>query len=188
MLLGALLNSFFFFMNFYYSTSQCCGSTSTTNLRASTTPNIGTINFTVSSLPFQSQCLNDTIFLYFDMDIRVSVDGLPSQSPMQETGLPIIDMNWFLNNQPVPITVLFTYNVDNSLFENNVWSFQLRDDQPTIGGTVSLGTCVVNQQNITASFSSKTFIEGQGFSDLGIPVVSGYPIITNNLSPYNKQN
>ena len=149
---------------------------------------LASIVFTISSQPFQPQCVNNQLTLFgLNMNVQVSIDGGPLNQPMAETGLPDINMYYFINGQPIQqVNVLNSFNIANSNTQQNIWTFTLLDDQPNIGGSIQLAQCVQGMTYaITASFSSNTFINGVGFPSLNIPAASGIPTIINNLSPQN---
>ena len=147
------------------------------------------IVFSISAQPFSFQCVNNKLSIFgLNMFIKGSVNNIPFALPMDELGLPTINMDWFVNgNSASQLSVLNSFNIDNSITSQNRWSFQLKDDQPNIGaGTVQLGPCVQGTTySITASFSSTSFITGVGFPALNLPPASGVPVIVNNLSPQN---
>jgi len=106
---------------------------------------------------------------------------------MAETGLPTIKFHWFINGVAVTNAALTSaFNVANVASSGNVVMFDLEDDQPTIGGTFSLGTCTFADAvpAITVSMSSTTYIVGQGVAP-SIPVVSGIPHIVNGFPAAN---
>jgi len=120
------------------------------------------------------------------MEVLCSVNKNSFIIPAFETGLPIIDMSWYVNGNPVNVTSFNTFNIEPVTYSGNVLSFGLLDAQHSIGGTVQLGNCVQGQQySIQASFSTNSFIIGTGIPEFNIPTVNGIPIIQNNLSPIN---
>ena len=149
------------------------------------------IIFNISAAPFSSQCVNNMISVFgLNLFIKGSINGIPFSLPMGELGLPVIDMDWFVNGTPAnQLMVQQSFNVDGSVTNGNRWSYQLRDDQPNIGaGIITLGPCVMPpppQPRITVSFSTTSFINGVGFPSLNLPPASGIPIIINNLAPQN---
>ena len=160
--------------------------TTTTSFLRSTSPS--SIIFTITSTRFNKQCVNNKLSVFgLNMFIKGSVNGIPFNLPMAEIGLPVINMNWFVNGNPANLlTVLQTFNIDGSVTNGNMWTFQLKNDQPTIGaGTITLGPCTqanLGTMIITASFSSTSFIVGVGVPGLRIPPASGVPMIMNNLT------
>ena len=150
------------------------------------------IIFSISSQPFNTQCINNKLSIFgLNMFIKGSVNGVNFNLPMGEIGLPIINMDWFVNGNAVnQLTVMQIFNVDNSMTSGNRWSFQLKDDQPNIGaGIITLGQCVKGTpQTITVSFSTTSFLVGAGFPSLNLPPASGVANIINNLDPRNINN
>ena len=149
---------------------------------------LSSIIFTISSTPFQYQCVNNVLSIFgTNMFIKGNVNGVQFALPMEEIGLPIINMDWFVNGVPTPVNIIGSFNVNNIQTSQNRWSFQLQDDQPNIGaGTIQLGPCIQNTiYSITADFTSDSFISGVGVPELNIPPASGIPLIINNLAPEN---
>ena len=148
---------------------------------------LSNIIFSFSAQPFSNQCVNNKLSIFgLNMFIKGNINGIPFNLPMAELGLPVINMNWFVNGIPAnQLMVMQNFNVNNSMTSGNIWTFQLKNDQSNIGaGTITLGTC--NQgiiYSITVSFSTTSFISGIGIPTLGIPPVSGIPVIINNLIP-----
>ena len=145
----------------------------------------GTISIIFSSPPFIPQCINNIATVYINLNVQTSVDGLQILQPMQETGLPTIEMFWFVNNQIASLSVIDTFNVNSNNVYNNVWSFQLEDDEPDIGGGFQLGACNLDNFQVSAYFHTESFVIGTGVPINGIPAVSAVPSIVNNLSPEN---
>jgi hypothetical protein len=149
------------------------------------------IIFTFSSPPFGNQCVNNLLSIFgLNMSVKGSINGISFNLPMGELGLPIINMDWFVNGIPAnQLAVAQNFNVGGSTTSGNRWSFQLQDDQPNIGaGIITLGPCVQGTTStVTASFSTTTFIVGVGFPSLNLPAAIGIPTIINNLAPQNIQ-
>ena len=147
------------------------------------------IVFTFTAQPFSGQCVNNKLSIFgLNLFIKGSVNGISFVQPMGELGLPIVNMDWFVNGNPAnQLAVMQNFNVDGSTTSGNRWSFQLKDDQPNIGaGIITLGPCVQGtMSSVTASFSTTSFIVGVGFPSLNLPPASGVPSIVNNLSPQN---
>ena len=173
------------FFTIFFNTLSFCKSF-TNSLHTRFLPQ-DSIVFSISSQPFNSQCNGNILNLYgLTMQVLCSVNGNTFRMPAAETGLPVIDMSWYVNGSPVNVTSLNTFNIDPVSYSGNVWSFGLLDDQPSVGGTVQLGNCVQGQKySIQASFSTNSFITGMGIPQLNIPAVSGIPTIQNNLLPEN---
>ena len=160
--------------------------TTTTISTLSTITPTPTIIFTISSTPFNKQCVNNKLSVFgLNMFVKGSVNGVPFNLPMSEIGLPIINMNWFVNGNPAnQLVVARPFNIDGTTTSNNIWTFQLQNDQSTIGaGTITLGPCIQGTvYTITVSFSTKSFIVGVGVPGLKIPPASGIPVIINLIS------
>ena len=144
---------------------------------------LSNIIFAFSAQPFNIQCVNNKLSIFgLNMFVKGTVNGIPFNLPMGEIGLPVINMNWFVNGNPAnQLTVMQNFNIDNSIISGNIWTFQLKDDQSNIGaGTITLGSCIPGvTYSITTSFSTTSFISGVGVPSIGIPVASGIPIIVN---------
>jgi len=145
------------------------------------------IIFIFTSVPLNKQCVNNKVSVFgLNMFVKGSVNGIPFNAPLSQIGLPIINMNWFLNGNAVnPIVVLQTFNVDGSMTSGNTWTFQLKNFQGNIGAsTITLGSCVQGSTLplITVTFSTTSFLTGTGVPNQGIPPVSGIPTIVNNLT------
>eukprot|EP00475_Leptophrys_vorax_P010329 TRINITY_DN1694_c0_g1_i1.p1 TRINITY_DN1694_c0_g1~~TRINITY_DN1694_c0_g1_i1.p1 ORF type:complete len:213 (-),score=41.50 TRINITY_DN1694_c0_g1_i1:34-672(-) len=120
------------------------------------------------------------------MTIQVFVNGSGPAIPMAETGLPTIQMHWFINgSSAITATITGAFNVANPGSSGNVITFDLMDDQPNVGGTIAVGTCAQTdtQPSITVFLKSDTFIVGQGTATL--PAVSAVPQIVNGFNAAN---
>eukprot|EP00475_Leptophrys_vorax_P010330 TRINITY_DN1694_c0_g1_i2.p1 TRINITY_DN1694_c0_g1~~TRINITY_DN1694_c0_g1_i2.p1 ORF type:complete len:232 (-),score=51.61 TRINITY_DN1694_c0_g1_i2:392-1087(-) len=120
------------------------------------------------------------------MTIQVFVNGSGPAIPMAETGLPTIQMHWFINgSSAITATITGAFNVANPGSSGNVITFDLMDDQPSIGGTIAVGTCAQTdtQPAIAVFLNSDTFIVGQGTATL--PAVSAVPQIVNGFNAAN---
>ena len=172
------------FKNFFYTLSFCKSFTNSLYIRFLSHDSIV---FSISSQPFNYQCNENILNLdELRMEVLCSVNKNSFIIPACETGLPIIDMSWYVNGNPVNVTSFNTFNIEPVTYSGNVLSFGLLDAQHSIGGTVQLGNCVQGQQySIQASFSTNSFIIGTGIPEFNIPAVNGVPIIQNNLSPIN---
>jgi hypothetical protein len=172
------------FKNFFYTLSFCKTFTNSLYVRFLSSDSIV---FSISSQPFNYQCNENILNLDgLRMEVLCSVNKNSFRIPASETGLPVIDMSWYVNGNPTNLTSFNTFNIEPVTYSGNVWSFGLLDAQHSIGGTVQLGNCVQGQQySIQASFSTNSFIIGTGIPQFNIPAVNGVPIIQNNLSPIN---
>jgi hypothetical protein len=114
------------------------------------------------------------------MTVQAFINGIGPNIPMAETGLPTIKLSWFVAGAAAPATLTGAFGVANVVNAGNVVSFDLRDDQPSIGGTFAVGACTAGQAQpaISVSMSSTSFIVGQGVAPT-IPAVSGVPHIVN---------
>jgi hypothetical protein len=142
----------------------------------------GNITYTISTVGgVQFQCSNGKWTDFgLSMTVQAFINGLGPNLPMAETGLPTIKFSWFIAGAAAPATLANAFGVANVVNAGNVVSFDLRDDQPSIGGTFAVGTCTAGQAQpaITVSMSSTSFITGQGVAPT-IPAVSGVPHIVN---------
>ena len=150
----------------------------------------GSIDIIFSSDLFNPYCIDNTLTLYTNLNVSISINKLPPVPPMQELGLPVLYMYFFSNNQSVNgISISDEYNVNSNRVFSNIWSFRIEDKQSLIGSTVNLGYCETNSvlPLITSSFFCDMYVKGKGVPDLNIPPVSGMPNTINNLNAKNRQ-
>eukprot|EP00475_Leptophrys_vorax_P012873 TRINITY_DN19245_c0_g1_i1.p1 TRINITY_DN19245_c0_g1~~TRINITY_DN19245_c0_g1_i1.p1 ORF type:complete len:493 (-),score=135.20 TRINITY_DN19245_c0_g1_i1:53-1531(-) len=148
----------------------------------------GNITYTIAATTVSFQCSNGAWTDFgLSMTVNVYVNNSGPHSPMAETGLPTIKLSWFVDGAAATATLTSAFNVANVASSGNVVSFDLMDDQPSIGGTFAVGTCTSGQTQptITVAMSSSTFIVGQGFTNPTIPAVNGIPSIVNQFPAAN---
>nr|WAU17043.1 endo-beta-1,4-glucanase [Orciraptor agilis] len=168
----------------------------------------GLIEVSISTnAPFLPQCNNGVWSLFgqgFSVAVTVQLTGGQpfTQLPMAETiqdsvtqKFLAINSNWFLNGAAAPVTVQGTFNVGSPTTSGNTFTFSLQDDQPSIGGTISLTpttpcTFASTAPAITVNFNTNQFINGVGTIAEGqgkIPAVSALPTIINGVAAINQQ-
>eukprot|EP00475_Leptophrys_vorax_P012874 TRINITY_DN19245_c0_g1_i2.p1 TRINITY_DN19245_c0_g1~~TRINITY_DN19245_c0_g1_i2.p1 ORF type:complete len:475 (-),score=106.97 TRINITY_DN19245_c0_g1_i2:98-1360(-) len=148
----------------------------------------GNITYTVTPNTVAFQCSNGKWTDFgLTMTIQVIVNGVGPMQPMAETGLPTLNMAWFVNGAAANANLAGAFNVANATSTANVVSFTLMDDQPSVGGTFTVGTCTQGQTQpaITVKISSSTFIVGQGLANPAVAAVSGVPTIVNKFPAAN---
>jgi hypothetical protein len=138
--------------------------------------------------PLTFQCNAGTWTNFFlGINIQVFVNGSGPNPPMAETGLPTIQMSWFINGVAAnPFTYTQPSNVANPKTVGNTAFFDLMDDNPNVGGAFSMGTCTNGQAqpNITVFLKTDTFIIGQGVGTT-IPAVNAVPTLVNGFNAAN---
>jgi len=150
----------------------------------------GTISISFTPVPntaIQFQCSNGKWAAFgLSFNAATTVNGVGPNNPMAETGLPTVNMSWFINNAPAAVTVPSHFGGANPTVIGNVYQFTLEDDMNSYGGTFEVGTCTSGQAQpaITVGFSTNTFVVGQGFPPT-IPVASGIPTLVNNFNVAN---
>jgi len=156
---------------------------------ASSSSGNGNITFVIGTGGLFFQCTNGQ-WTDFGMTttVKVFIDGTGPHQPMMETGLPTIQMSWFINGAEAYATLTNSFGVGNVTCSKNVISFNLLDNEPIIGGNLAVGSCnqeqIQPQPVITVSLTSNTFINGQGFPPI-IPAASGVPHIVNEFPAAN---
>ncbi|KAI9332707.1 hypothetical protein DFJ73DRAFT_781119 [Zopfochytrium polystomum] len=159
----------------------------------------GTITITLAADPGQNggqginqlRCDNGKLTATVNLQVSTNVNGIHDYQPMGETGLPTIDMSFFVNGNPAkgPLAAPSTFNVGKSeVVQNNVWRFTLCDDCPHPGGIIQFDSCTQGAAlpAVSAAFATTSFINGQGLpngADGGppVPAVSGVPTLVNKL-------
>ncbi|KAI8613976.1 hypothetical protein BC830DRAFT_1082298 [Chytriomyces sp. MP71] len=122
-----------------------------------------------------------------NFNAAISVNGLGSNPPMMETGLPVITANFFTDRQPANVnqsSTASTSGVTNSSTVGNTWTFQTVDDQAAISATgFTFGTCNATAgatlPAVTVFFSTSSLSVGKGSG--AIPAVSATPVLINGL-------
>eukprot|EP00475_Leptophrys_vorax_P016667 TRINITY_DN2315_c0_g1_i1.p1 TRINITY_DN2315_c0_g1~~TRINITY_DN2315_c0_g1_i1.p1 ORF type:complete len:371 (-),score=76.48 TRINITY_DN2315_c0_g1_i1:21-1133(-) len=156
------------------------------------TPGNITYVFTLSgnaSAPIDFQCSNSQ-WTAFGLTFSVYdyINGSGPFEPMTDTGLPTIDMKWFVSGAASTyVNVSQTFNIANVTSSGNVVSFELEDNQPSIGGKFSTGNCTSGQTqpSITVMFSTNSYIVGLGSSNPAVAAISGIPTIVNDFPASN---
>jgi len=116
-------------------------------------------------------------------------NGVGPANPMTATGLPKIYFSWYINGAPANVAFTNPLGVKYNCTTGNVASFDLTNNQPTIGGTFALtpaSPCTVGQTPpaITVAMLSNCNLNGNGTTLL--PAISGMPTIVNGFpDPYN---
>lgn len=125
------------------------------------------------------------VFKARDMQFTVQsyYNGLGPAPPRTQTGLPVIDMSWFVDGAPAANAHLGQKWGINDAGENaNVVSFKLRDAQGHFGASFSFGNCSALNKTmpvVTVQFCSKTNLTGTGTPR--IPALFGIPTIENGF-------
>jgi hypothetical protein len=139
--------------------------------------------------PLQFNCVNNAWNIAtLNTNVMTSVDGGLAYAPMTSTGLPTVNMTWYINGAPADgLTITNPQGVTGSTTIGNVWQFTLQDEQSQILAGISLGTCTngQTQPSITLNLSTNTFVVGTGNLLLLIPAVSAVPTLVNSFNPAN---
>eukprot|EP00475_Leptophrys_vorax_P019332 TRINITY_DN26405_c0_g1_i1.p1 TRINITY_DN26405_c0_g1~~TRINITY_DN26405_c0_g1_i1.p1 ORF type:complete len:314 (-),score=70.79 TRINITY_DN26405_c0_g1_i1:31-972(-) len=155
----------------------------------------GTISITftqtapqVQTMPLVFTCVNGQWNIpQLTMNVQTSLNGGAAQTPTAATGLPVVNMSWFVAGAGSPVTITNPVGVTNSQVNGNVWQFALQDNMLTITTDVSVGSCIDGQTQpaIQVAFSTNTLVNTTANTLLGIPAISAVPQLVNQFNPAN---
>jgi len=146
--------------------------------------NMLTVTFTpltpqTNAQALQFACTNNAWTINLVMNVQTQFNNENPALPTDETGLPVIDMNWYINAAPATtLTVTNATGVNYATtIQPNIFQFQLKDNHPNIDAIFAVGTCTVGQTQppIQVAFvPNQAIIDSTLAQDIAVTTVNNF--------------